>query len=44
MVIIIGRWSDCSFFSVVQKVSIASDGVQKVMSMEDGVRPAWGGM
>ena len=40
VVIMIGRWSDASFFSVVQKVSIASVGEQKEMSGDDVSRSA----
>ena len=42
----IGRWSEENFFSVVQKVSMASDGEQKVMSGDVLVfaRSVWCGM
>ena len=43
-VIMIGRWSDACFFSVVQKVFIASEGEQKVMSGDDLSRCAWWGI
>ena len=46
MVIIIGRWSEENFFSVVQEVSMASEGEQKVMSGDVLVlsRLVWCGM
>ena len=44
MVIVIGKWSDESLFSVVQRVSIASDGEQKVMSGDEDSLFAWWGL
>ena len=39
-----GKWSEESFSAVLQRVSIASTVVQKVMSGEDILRPAWWGL
>ena len=44
MVIVIGKWSDESLFSVVQRVSIVSDGEQKVMSGDEDSLFAWWGL
>ena len=39
-----GKWSEESFLAVLQRVSIVSAGVQKVMSGEDILRLAWWGL
>ena len=41
VVMMMGKWSEESFLAVLQRVSIESAGVQKVMSGEDILRPTW---
>ena len=44
VVMMMGKWSEESFLAVLQRVSIVSAGVQKVMSGEDILCPAWSGL